>query len=59
MRLLARIKSRREKRNLEDEKRNLEYAQDKLEGEPSPFREGAPEKSQSHSVDPTDTRFIP
>ena len=59
MRLLASIKSRREKRDSEHEKRNLEYAQDKLEGKPSPFREGAPEKAQAQSIDPAGTRFIP
>ena len=59
MKLLERIKSHRKKRDLEHEQENLEYAQEKLEGKPSPFREGAPEKSQAHSVDRTETRFIP
>jgi hypothetical protein len=52
MRLLGRIKSRRKTRT-------LAYAQGKLEGKPSPFREGAPEKSQSHSGGATEARFIP
>ena len=59
MRLLARIQSLRENRNLEHEQKDLDYAQDKLEGKPSPFREGAPEKSKAQSVDPAGTRFIP
>ena len=52
MRLFAWFKRR-------DKKQDLEYAQEKLEGKPSPFREGAPEKAQAHSVDRTETRFIP
>ena len=52
MTLLARIKRWRKKRT-------LDYAQEKLEGKQSPFREGAPEKAQSNVGSPNDMRYIP
>jgi hypothetical protein len=41
------------------EQRKLIYARGKLEGKPSPFREGAPEKAQSAAGGTAETRFIP
>ena len=52
MKLFAPIKGWRKKRD-------LQYAQDKLEGKPSPFREGAPEKAQSNVGSPNEIRYIP
>jgi hypothetical protein len=52
MRLLRRIKRR-------SRERDLDHAQAKLQGKPSPFREGAPEKAQSAAGGTAETRFIP